>query len=80
MVNCEKFRQDSENSMEVLECHLLRILDDIGVKCQVYHGNIFVGNHCKVILVKDGNGVYKFSKHCSVLADKSLKKKFFGFV
>ena len=53
-VECEKLRQDFEgNSMGDLECRLLRILDDISVKRQAYHGNVFVGNHCKVILAKD---------------------------
>ena len=47
-VKCEKLGQDFEgNSMGDLECHLLRILDDIGVKRQAYHGNVFVGNHSK---------------------------------
>ena len=76
-VKCEKFRQDSKNSMGYSECSLLRILDDIGITRQAHHGNVFVGNHCKVILAKDGNGVFNFSKHCSVLPDLSLKKKFF---
>ena len=77
-VKCEKLRQNSgENSMRDLVCHLLRILDDIGVKHQAYHGNVFVGNYCKVILGKDRNGVFNFSKLFSVLSDKSLKKKFF---
>ena len=76
-VKCKKFRQDSENSMGDFECCLLKILDDVGVKRQTYHGNVFVGNHCKVILAKDGNGVFNFSKLCSVPPDESLKKKFF---
>ena len=54
----------------------MRIFDDIGVKRQAYHGNVFVGNHCKVILAKDKNGVFNFSKLCSVLPDENLKKKF----
>ena len=49
-VKCEKFRQDSKNSMSNFECSLLRILDDIGITCQAHLGNVFVGNHCKVIL------------------------------
>ena len=77
-VECEKLRQDFEgNSMGDLECRLLRILDDTGVKHQAYHGNVFVGNHCKVILAEDRNGVFNFSKLCSVLPDESLRKKFF---
>ena len=57
-------------------CRLLRILDDTDVKRQVCHGDVFVGNHCKVILVKDKNDVSNFSKLCSVLLDENLKKKF----
>ena len=60
-----------------LECRLLRVLDDIGVKRQAYHGNVFVGNHCKIILAQDRNCVFNFSKLCSVLPDESLRKKFF---
>ena len=50
----------SENSMGVYECRFLRILDD----------------RCKVIFAKYLNGVFTFSKLCSVLSDESLKKKF----
>ena len=32
------------------EKRLLQILDDIDIKRQAYHGNVFIGNHCKVIL------------------------------
>ena len=41
-------------------------------------GNVFFGNHCKVILAKDRNGVFNFnfSKLCSVLPDESLRKEF----
>ena len=46
MFECEKLRQDFEgNSMGDLECRLLRIPDNIGVKHQAYHGNDFIGNH-----------------------------------
>ena len=78
-VKCEQLRQDFQegNSMGDLECRLLRVLDDIGVKCKAYHGNVFVGNHCKVIFAKDKNGVFIFSKLCSILPDESLRKKFF---
>ena len=54
-VKCKKLRQDfGENTIGDLECRLLRILDDIGVKRQAYHGNVFADNHCKVILAKIG--------------------------
>ena len=78
-VKCEKLRQDfAGNFMGDLECCLLGILDDIAVKRQAYHGNVFVGNHCKVILAKDKNGVFNFSKLCSVLPDQTLSKTFFN--
>ena len=35
-MKCEKIRQDSENSMGDFGCHLLKILDDIGVKRIAY--------------------------------------------
>ena len=78
-VKCEKLRQDFQerNSMGNLECCLLRIFDAISVKRQVYHGNVFVRSNCKVILAKDRNGVFNFSKLCSVLPDESLRKKLF---
>ena len=63
--------------MEDLQCRLLGILYDTGVKRQTYHGNVFVGNHCKVILAKDKNGVFTFFKLCSILPDRNLCKKFF---
>ena len=55
---------------------LLSILDQIGVKRQVYHGYFFVGNHCKVILAKDKNQVFNFLKLCSVLTDEVTKYHF----
>ena len=48
----------------------MKILYEIGVKRQAYHGNVFIGNHCKVILAKDKNRVYNFEKLCSVLSDR----------
>ena len=46
-------------------------------KRQVYHGNVFVGNHFKEILAKDGNDVFNFSKLYSILPDESSKKTLF---
>lgn len=37
------------------EKHFLQILDEIGIKMQAYQGNVFIGNHHKVILAKDKN-------------------------
>ena len=58
------------------ECRFLRIFDDIGVKRQAFHENVFGSNHCKVILAKERNGVFNFCKLCSVLPDESLRKFF----
>ena len=48
----------------------MQILDEIGIKRQAYHGNVFIGNHCKVMLAKDKNQVYNFEKLWSVLSDR----------
>ena len=58
------------------EKQLLRILDEIGVTRQAYHGNVFIGNHCKVILAKDKNQVYNFEKLCSILSDRLEREHF----
>ena len=58
------------------EKKLLNILDEIGVKRQACHGNVFRGNHCKVILAKDKNQVFNFVKLCSVLTDEVTRDHF----
>ena len=73
---CKKYSQNQENSMGDGEKQLLRILDQIGVKRQAYHGSVFVGNHCKGILAKDKNQVFNFVKLCSVLTDEVTKDHF----
>ena len=73
---CKKYRQGQENSMGESEEQLLKILDEIGVKRQAYHGNVFISNHCKVILAKDKNQVYNFEKLCSVLSDRLEREHF----
>ena len=62
---CKKYSQDQKNSMGDGEEKNLSILDEIGVKRQAYHGYIFVGKHCKVILAKDKNRVFNFVKLCN---------------
>ena len=54
----------------------MSILDQIGKNRQAYHGNVFVGNHCKVILAKDKNQVFNFVKLCSFLTDEVTKDNF----
>lgn len=39
-----------EETMANREKQLFQRLDDIKVARQAYHGNVFVGNHCKVVL------------------------------
>ena len=58
------------------EKQLLIILDEISVKRQAYHGNVFISNHCKVILAKDKNQVYNFEKLCSVLSHRLEREHF----
>ena len=58
------------------EKKLLSIFDEIGVKRQAYHGNVFIGNHCQVILAKDKNQVFNFVKLCSVLTDEVTRDHF----
>ena len=72
----KKYRQDQANSMGESEKQLLQSLDEIGVKRQAYHGNVFTSNHCKVILAKDKNQVFNFEKLCSVLPDRSERERF----
>ena len=55
---------------------LLQILDEIGVKRQACQGNVFIGNHCKVILAKGKNQVYNFEKLCSLLSDRLEREHF----
>ena len=45
------------------ERQLLETLDSIKVVCQAYHGNVFIGNHCKIIL-------NNYEKLCSVVSDE----------
>ena len=73
---CGKYRQDQENSMGESEKLLLQILDEIGVKRQACQGNVFIGNHCKVILAKGKNQVYNFEKLCSLLSDRLEREHF----
>ena len=60
---CKKYRQDKKNYMGETEKKHLQILDDIGIKRQACHGNVFTGNQCKVILAKDKTQVYNFEKN-----------------
>ena len=70
-------------SYECLNCQSYSAQDvsihvdhQIGVKRQAYHGNVFVGNHCKVILAKDKNQVFNFVKLCDFPTDEVSKDHF----
>ena len=72
----KKYSQGQESSMGDREKKLLSILDEIIVKRQAYHGNLFVGYHYKVVLAKDKNQAFNFVKLCSVLTDEVTKYHF----
>ena len=42
-------------------------LDDINVIRQAYHGNVFVGIHCKIVLAN-------YENLCNVIADRPINK------
>ena len=47
------------------EKHFLQILDEIGIKMQAYQGNVFIGNHHKVIKIKIKSTILKtFTVFC----------------
>ena len=80
---CKKYRQDQKNSMGESEKKLLKILDETGVKRQAYHGNVFIGNHCKVILAKDKNQVYNFKNFavsCPTDWKENISLNYSGFI
>ena len=54
---------ECEEGMGVREQCLLNVLDEIKVERQAYHGNVFVGNHCKLVLKNH-------QLLCSVVSDK----------
>ena len=57
------FFEAAETTVGDFEKKLLTTLDDLGIIRQAYHGNIFVGNHCKIII----NNYKSFCKGlCSV--------------
>ena len=73
-IRINKLTVKCENSMRELECCFFRILNNIGVKHKAYHGNIFVDNHCKLILVKDKDS--KFTLWYSVAIDSGKSFQF----
>ena len=47
---CSSLKSQQEDKVGPKEKQLLGVLDDLKVDRQAYHGNVFVGNHCKIIL------------------------------
>ena len=47
---CTSLKSQHEENVGPKEKQLLSVLDDLHVDRQAYHGNVFVGNHCKIIL------------------------------
>ena len=47
---CDEFKAKKESKMGPRELELHKKFDKIKVKRQAYHGNIFVGNPCKLVL------------------------------
>ena len=63
-------RSDCEAQKDLIATHigdterkLLDTLDSINIVRQAYHGNVFIGNHCKIIL-------NNYQKLCSVVSDE----------
>ena len=73
---CLRLKSLIEEMVGPTEKNLLKVLDDIKVVRQAYHGNVFVGNHCKIIL-------RNFVMLCDVISRKAPEvckdfKKVFG--
>ena len=62
---CDELKAKNESKMGPRELELHRKLDEIKVKRQAYHGNVFVGNHCKLVL-------RHHEALCNVVADKPV--------
>ena len=73
---CLRLKSLIEEMVGPTEKNLLKLLDEIKVVRQAYHGNVFVGNHCKIIL-------RNFVMLCDVISRKAPEvckdfKKVFG--
>ena len=62
-IECDKLKAINSCEMGPREKLLNKKLEDIKVVRQAYHGNVFVGNHCKLVLKN-------YESLCSVIADK----------
>ena len=62
---CDDLKARNEETMGPRELELNRKLEEIKVTQQAYHGNIFVGNHCKLVL-------RNYETICNVVADQPV--------
>ena len=60
---CDELKARNENIMGPRERILSSKLEEIKVVRQAYHGTVFVGNHCKLVLKNHGTV-------CSAISDK----------
>ena len=60
---CEALKDSIDLNIGDYECQLLETLDRVKVVHQEYHQNVFIGNHCKIIL-----NIYE--KLCDVVSDE----------
>ena len=61
--HCEALKDSIDSNVGEYERQLLESLDRIKVVHQAYHGNVFSGNHCKIILKN-------YEKLCDVVSDE----------
>ena len=60
---CEALKDSIDSNIGDCERQLLEILNRIRVVRQSYHGNVFIGNHCKIIL-------NNYEKLCDLVSDE----------
>ena len=60
---CEALKDSIDSNMGDYERQLLKPLDRIKLVHQAYHGDVFIGNHCKIIL-------NNYEKLCDVVFDE----------
>ena len=47
---CDRLKGEVDDTIGPFETHLVDTLSELKVDRQVYHGNSFIGNHCKILL------------------------------
>ena len=61
--HCETLKDSIDSNIGGYERKLLETLDGIKVVRQTYHGNVFIRNHCKIILKN-------YEKLCDIVSDE----------